>query len=249
MMNTSLGLASSAAPDSSDLAIARAAETPKVGDQAPTVAAVDQDGKAWKSADRVGKKVILLYFYPKDDTPGCTKQGCALRDGYAELTRRGVAVFGVSRDDVAAQAAFKAKYRLPFTLLADTEGAVVAAFGVPSYPLVGTPRRQAYLVRGVAQRGLAYPSGEEDGLKEALKNFEAAAKRGGFGAAEASFHAGTVFGRLGALDAAETSLRQSLFQRDRFSARDALVRVLCAAGKEAAAQEEQIGRASCRERV
>ncbi len=97
---------------------------------------------------------------------------------------------------------------------------------------------EAYLVRGVAHRGLAYPSGEEDGLKESLKNFEAVAKRSAFGAAEASFHAGTVFGRLGALDAAETSLRQSLFQRDRFSARDALVRVLCAAGKGDAAHEE-----------
>lgn len=97
---------------------------------------------------------------------------------------------------------------------------------------------ESYLVRGVAHRGLAYPSGEEDGLGEALKSFEAVAKRGGFGAAEASFHAGTVFGRLGALGQAEVSLRQSLFQRDRFSARDALVRVLCAAGKGEEAQEE-----------
>lgn len=97
---------------------------------------------------------------------------------------------------------------------------------------------EAYLVRGVAHRGIAYPSGEEDGLKEALKNFEVVAKRSGFGAAEASFHAGTVFGRLGALDEAERSLRQSLFQRDRFSARDALVRVLCAGGESCEAQDE-----------
>lgn len=97
---------------------------------------------------------------------------------------------------------------------------------------------ESYLVRGIAHRGLAYPSGDEDGLQEALQNFEVVAKRGGFGAAEASFHAGTVFGRLGALDAAETSLRQSLFQRDRFSARDALVRVLSAAGHGVAAEVE-----------
>jgi tetratricopeptide (TPR) repeat protein len=97
---------------------------------------------------------------------------------------------------------------------------------------------ESYLVRGIAHRGLSYPSGDEDGLGEALKNFEAVAKRGGFGAAEASFHAGTVFGRLGALGQAEVSLRQSLFQRDRFSARDALVRVLCAAGRGREAEEE-----------
>lgn len=97
---------------------------------------------------------------------------------------------------------------------------------------------EPYLVRGIAHRGIAYPSGEEEGLREALANFEAVARRGGFAAAEASFHAATVFGRLGALDAAETSLRQSLFQRDRFSSRDALVRVLCAAEKGLDAQDE-----------
>lgn len=97
---------------------------------------------------------------------------------------------------------------------------------------------ESYLVRGVAYRGVAYPSGDEDGLREALKNFEITAKKGSFGSAEASFHAGTVLGRLGALDAAETSLRQSLFQRDRFSARDALVRVLCASNKIVDANEE-----------
>ena len=121
----------------------------QAGDPAPALTAVSDTGDRVDLAAVYGRQEwTLVYFYPKADTPGCAKQGCALRDGYAELTRRGVAVFGVSRDDVAAQAAFKAKYRLPFTLLADTEGAVVAAFGVPSYPLVGTPRRQAYLVRG-----------------------------------------------------------------------------------------------------
>lgn len=97
---------------------------------------------------------------------------------------------------------------------------------------------ESYLVRGVAHRGLSYSSGEEEGLREALKDFEKVATEGGFHAPEACFHAGTVFARLGDLVSAEQSLRQSLFQRDRFSSRDALIRVLSAAGKWEAAREE-----------
>jgi tetratricopeptide (TPR) repeat protein len=90
---------------------------------------------------------------------------------------------------------------------------------------------ESHLVRGIASRGLSYSSGDEDGLKDALKDLELVAKKGDFSAPEASFHAGTVFGRLGALEEAEVALRQSLFRRDRYASRDALVRVLCAAGK------------------
>ena len=90
---------------------------------------------------------------------------------------------------------------------------------------------ESFLVRGIAQRGLAYSSGDEEGLREALADFERVATAGGFHAPEASFHAGTVFARMGDLEAAERSLRQSLFQRDRFSTRDALIRVLSAANK------------------
>ena len=120
-----------------------------MGDAAPAVAAASDSGATVDLGQAYGRQEwTLVYFYPKADTPGCTKQGCSLRDGYAELTKRGVAVFGVSKDDVAAQSAFKAKFRLPFPLLADTEGKVIAAFGVPTYPVVGMPRRQAYLIRG-----------------------------------------------------------------------------------------------------
>ena len=97
---------------------------------------------------------------------------------------------------------------------------------------------ESYLVRGVAQRGLSYPVGDEDGLREALKDLEKVAQAGAFNAPEALFHAGTIFGRLGALEQAEIALRQSLFQRDRYSSRDALVRVLCASQKYTAAQDE-----------
>src|SRR5262245_12041801 len=77
---------------------APAAEMPKVGDKAPLVSGQDQDGKAWNLADLVGKKIVLLYFYPKDDTPGCTKEACALRDRMADLKKDDVQVVGVSFD-------------------------------------------------------------------------------------------------------------------------------------------------------
>lgn len=96
----------------------------------------------------------------------------------------------------------------------------------------------SYLVRGIAHRGLAYGAGDEEGLNEALGDFEKVAQQGGFNAPEASFHAGTIFGRLGALEEAEVALRQSLFQRDRYASRDALVRVLCANHKAVVAQQE-----------
>jgi len=87
---------------------------------------------------------------------------------------------------------------------------------------------EGYLLRGIAHRGLSYEAGEAQGLREAYADFEKVVKRGGYGAAEALYHAGTVCARLGALPEAETTLRQSLFQRDRVTARDALIRVLCA---------------------
>lgn len=88
---------------------------------------------------------VLVYFYPKADTPGCTKQACSLRDSFATLTTKGVRVFGVSMDSVKAQKAFKDKYRLPFDLLADADGSTVKAFGVPS--TMGFPKRQAFLFK------------------------------------------------------------------------------------------------------
>ncbi len=127
------------------------AEPLKVGDAAPAVTAVTDAGEKISFADVYKKQpYTLVYFYPKADTPGCTKQGCSLRDGYEALTRQGVAVIGVSHDDVAAQKAFKEKYRLPFTLIADMDKTVINAFGVPvkSVPLMGEfASRSAYLIK------------------------------------------------------------------------------------------------------
>ena len=128
-----------------------AAEPLKVGDPAPAVTGITDSGEKLALADVYKKQpYTLVYFYPKADTPGCTKQGCSLRDGYEALTKKGVAVIGVSHDDVAAQKAFKEKYHLPFTMIADTDKTVINAFGVPTknVPLMGEfASRSAYLIK------------------------------------------------------------------------------------------------------
>ena len=107
-----------------------AAETPKVGDKAPLIEGKDQDGKNWKLSDQIGKKVVLLYFYPKDDTPGCTKEACGFRDRMEDLKKDKVQVMGVSFDSGASHQKFISKYNLNFPLLADTDGKIAAAYGV-----------------------------------------------------------------------------------------------------------------------
>lgn len=89
---------------------------------------------------------LLVYFYPKALTPGCTAQACSLRDAYAELTKAGIKIYGVSLDNVAAQKRFKEKENLPFSLIADTDGRVSSAFGVP-ITLNRFAARQAYLFK------------------------------------------------------------------------------------------------------
>src|SRR4029077_19820982 len=109
---------------------ASGAEMPKPGDKAPLVEGKDQDGKTWKLADEVGKKVVLLYFYPKDDTPGCTKEACGFRDRIADLKKENVEVIGVSFDNAESHQKFISKYNLNFPLLADTDGKIADAYGV-----------------------------------------------------------------------------------------------------------------------
>jgi peroxiredoxin Q/BCP len=124
---------------------ANAAEPLAVGAALPAATAKDQDGKEVKLAEAGAEGWALVYFYPKADTPGCTKQACSLRDSYATLTEKKVKVFGVSMDDVAAQKAFQEKYKLPFPLLADKEAKVADAFGVPHS--MGFTKRQAFLFK------------------------------------------------------------------------------------------------------
>lgn len=101
----------------------------QVGEKAPSIEAKDQDGNIVKLSDFQGKKVVL-YFYPKDDTPGCTAQACSLRDNYEALLAKGYAVLGVSADDEKSHKKFANKYSLPFPLLADTEHNIVEDYHV-----------------------------------------------------------------------------------------------------------------------
>jgi peroxiredoxin Q/BCP len=116
-----------------------------LGATLPAVTVPDQDGRPVDLARDGGAGWTLVYFYPKADTPGCTKQACSLRDAYSTLLDKGVRVYGVSSDSVADQKAFQAKYKLPFTLLADTDKRVIDAFGVPHK--LGFASRQAFLFR------------------------------------------------------------------------------------------------------
>jgi peroxiredoxin Q/BCP len=120
----------------------------KVGDSAPAVSGLTDTG-ATLDLGQVYKQqtYTLVYFFPKADTPGCTAQGCSLRDSYEALSKKGVVVIGVSHDDVEAQKAFKEKYHFPFTLIADHDRAVTKAFGVPNIKLTGLATRQAYLIK------------------------------------------------------------------------------------------------------
>lgn len=102
---------------------------PELGKQAPAFSALDENGNTISLNDFTGKKLVL-YFYPKDDTPGCTAEACSLRDNYNDLIAKGYAVLGVSPDDSKKHTKFIAKYELPFSLLADTDQAVCNAYGV-----------------------------------------------------------------------------------------------------------------------
>ncbi|MEK7129041.1 MAG: thioredoxin-dependent thiol peroxidase [Patescibacteria group bacterium] len=100
----------------------------KIGQKAPEFTLPDQDGKLHSLADYKGKRV-LLYFYPKDDTPGCTTEACAIRDTFGDFQKMGLVVLGVSGDDVKSHKKFAEKYKLPFPLLADMEKKVLKAYG------------------------------------------------------------------------------------------------------------------------
>jgi peroxiredoxin Q/BCP len=115
-----------------------------LGAPAPEITAVDQDGNTVSFPDVYKKGTTLVYFYPKADTPGCTKEACSLRDSFADLKGRGLQILGVSEDKTDAQKKFRTKYQLPFTLIADNDGAVAKAFGVPT--TMGFAKRQSFIV-------------------------------------------------------------------------------------------------------
>lgn len=129
---------------------AHAGQGEKVDLPAPQVSGVNQDGTTVNFADVYAKGPTVVFFYPKANTPGCTKQACSLRDAFGDLTKEGVQVLGVSFDGVEAQLKFKKDHTLPYDLIADPEGKIVDAFKVDR--IVKGPMtlasRQAFLIKG-----------------------------------------------------------------------------------------------------
>jgi peroxiredoxin Q/BCP len=117
----------------------------KVDDEAPDFALPDRSGKTVRLSDYRGKKAVVLYFYPKDDTPGCTKEACSFRDQYQDFQDAGAEVIGVSSDSESSHAKFGEKYRLPFVLVSDKGGAVRKRYGVPA-TLGLLPGRVTYVI-------------------------------------------------------------------------------------------------------
>jgi thioredoxin-dependent peroxiredoxin len=121
------------------------ARSVQVGDKAPDFTLPSQAGEPVRLEDRLGERVVVLYFYPKDDTRGCTAQACAFRDSHEVFTDAGAEVIGVSSDSVSKHAAFAGKYNLPFTLLSDQGGQVRKRYGVPAV-LGLLPGRVTYVI-------------------------------------------------------------------------------------------------------
>jgi peroxiredoxin Q/BCP len=124
------------------------ADSLSVGSPAPQVTARNQDGAEVVFADVYSKGITLVYFYPKAETPGCTKEACSLRDAYATLHGNGLQILGVSRDTPEAQKKFRDHQKLPFTLISDTDGKVAGAFAVPMIlPGVPVTKRQSFIIK------------------------------------------------------------------------------------------------------
>ncbi|MBL1210111.1 peroxiredoxin [Geminocystis sp. GBBB08] len=117
----------------------------KIGDRAPDFTLPSATGENISLSQFLGKKAIVIYFYPKDDTPGCTAESCAFRDNYDVFTKAGAEVIGISGDSVASHQQFASKYQLPFILLSDSENQVRKLFDVPATLFV-LPGRVTYVI-------------------------------------------------------------------------------------------------------
>ena len=132
-----------------------------IGDKMPHFEVQDQDGKIVRSEDFIGKgRKTIIYFYPKDNTSGCTAEACSFRDNYAELTAAGYNVVGVSKDSVKSHAGFRARHELPFTLLADTTTQMLQDFGA-----WGEKKMYGKTVLGTLRRTFIF---DENGLLERI---------------------------------------------------------------------------------
>jgi peroxiredoxin Q/BCP len=138
------------------------AGTPAVGQPAPAFKLQDQDGK-WRTLADYQGKWVALYFYPKDDTPGCTTQACAFRDNVFAFNKEGAVILGISVDDVESHKKFAEKHGLPFTLLADADKAVAEQYGVlRSFGAVEVARRDTFLIDPQGRIARHYESVDPD---------------------------------------------------------------------------------------
>ena len=148
------------------------AQTPvQVGDQVPSFKLQDQNGDLFDLSAFKGNTAMVIYFYPKDDTPGCTKEACSFRDSYETFTDKDIKVIGISSDDVESHKNFAEKYNLPFTLLADTENRVRDLFGVKANAFGLIPGRVTYVIDKEGEVIFMYQSQfqAKKHIKEALK--------------------------------------------------------------------------------
>jgi peroxiredoxin Q/BCP len=146
----------------------------KIGDNCPSFTLQDQDGKLCDINALIGEKNLIIYFYPKDDTPGCTKEACMFRDSYEEFKDLGCEVIGISSDSISSHKSFAQKHRLSFTLLADTSGKVRKQFGVPGNLFGLIPGRVTYIIdkQGVVRgifNSLLDPAGHLKSAFETVK--------------------------------------------------------------------------------
>ena len=118
----------------------------KIGDKAPSFVAVDANGTSFDSKDIIGKKPVVIYFYPKDNTPGCTMQACGFRDSYEDFIDLGAEVIGVSSDTVNSHKKFTNQYKLPFILLSDSDKKLRKLFSVPDKLFGLLPGRVTYII-------------------------------------------------------------------------------------------------------
>ena len=125
----------------------------KVGDEAPDFHFTHKNGSAVNLKDLRRQKAVVLYFYPRDETPGCTAQACSFRDAYEDFVQAGAEVIGVSEDTQASHESFASHHRLPFTLVSDADGALRKSYGVPRSFLGLAPGRVTYVIdrEGIVQ--------------------------------------------------------------------------------------------------
>ena len=142
------------------------------GMKAPAFEVRDQHGTLVRLADFQGKSNVVLYFYPKDGTPGCTAEACSLRDGFSAIQATGAVILGVSADTLESHRAFAEKYHLPFSILADPDGTVIKAYGV-RIPVLGWAKRVTFLIdrQGIVRKVIrdARTKGQDQQVLEALK--------------------------------------------------------------------------------